>query len=115
MEIPAPEKIKTADSFEEKLFKISDDDIKSLKTIVIWVFQSTSDSDIKQYFIKNNLFNSNNREKIRGALNNFSFVEELDTGVELAYDDKGGLTFESAMKLYEKQKDCDSIYSGKLA
>jgi hypothetical protein len=115
MEIPTPEKIKTPDGFEERLFKITEDDIKSLRTIVIWVFQSTTDPNVKQYFIKNNLFNSNNREKIRGTLNNFSFLEELDTGIELTYDDKGNLTFESNMKLYEKQKECDSTYSGKLA
>ena len=73
MEISTSEKIKTPDSFEEKLFKIIEDNIRSLKTIVVWVFQSKADPDVKQYFIKNTLFNSNNREKIHGALNNFSF------------------------------------------
>ena len=115
MEIPTQEKIKVPDNFEEKLFSVNEEDVKSLKTIIIWIFQSTTDPNDKQYFIKNNLFNSNNREKIRGALNNFSFAEEIDTGIELAYDDKGDLTFDSTMKLYEKQKECDSAYSGKLA
>ena len=71
-------------------------------------------SSNKRYFIKNNLFGSNFREKIRGNLHNFSFTEEIDTGIDLTYDNKGDLTFESTMKLHKKQKECDNTYSGKF-
>lgn len=100
--------------FVEEMWQLSADDINALTSIVYWVFGSTSDSDEKFYFIKNRLFSSNYREKIGGKLSYgglFQFLEEVDTGNPIQYEQDGQLTSESWNKISEFKKELKSIYT----
>lgn len=86
-------------SFEEALFQISEENIQNLSTIVVWRFRSKTNPSEERFFIKNNLFSSNWREKIRGMLLEFDFLEEQDTGILLQREKNGDLAWESVLAL----------------
>ena len=45
--------------FNGELMDLKQEDIEKMPTIVVWLFQSNSDSEDIRYFIKNALFTSN--------------------------------------------------------
>ena len=100
-----------SDVFAEELFHIADADISKLQTIVVWWFQSKTNPDEKRYFIKNNLFSSNWREKIRNMLGTFDFVEEENTGIALQKGLDGKLEYNSLLAIHSKTQELRGKYS----
>lgn len=97
-------------AFGEQLFHLEDTDVKKLPTIVVWMFRSkTEPSDIR-YFIKNNLFSSNYREKIRDMLSRYDFIEERDTGIALTLDDTQTPDFASLIAIHAETKKLRERY-----
>lgn len=100
-------------SFEDRLVEYDKAAVEKLKTIKIWIFGSTSNPEDKYFFIVNNLYSSNYREKIRGRLLfDYTFLEEIDTEDKLEYDKKDNLTFNSIVKLHNKNEELKLQYKG---
>lgn len=106
------------DSFVEQIWQLTIKDINELKTIVIWIFQSTEQSPKKYFFIKNQLFGSNYREKIDGLLRyggRFQFMEEVDVGEMINHLTIGQLTSDSWQKVFNKRIELKQKYDGEFA
>lgn len=99
--------------FSKELMDLTKEDVEKLQTIIVWLFQSNSDSEDIRYFIKNSVFTSNWREKIVGRLGSdsslFHFFREEDSGVEISHDEKG-LTYESMLKMIEEKNKLKKKY-----
>lgn len=97
-------------TFAERLYACTPEEIAQLPTMVIWMFASKTDPADKRFFVKNHLFASNYREKIRGALMHFDFVEEMDTGVPLQLENDGRLNYDSLLRLQQETAKLQATY-----
>jgi hypothetical protein len=84
--------------------------VKNLPTVIVWIFRSKKDPSDIRYFIKNTLFTSNWREKIRGMLLSFDFIEEQDTGIALHMNPRGSLEYESILAIHRKNEELRRQY-----
>jgi len=101
-------------SFVDNMWQTTPEEIDNLKTVVYWVFESVAASREQYFFIKNQLFTSNYREKIDGKLcygGRYQFIEEVDTGDPIEHEADGTLTSESWNKIFEFSKKLNQIYS----
>jgi hypothetical protein len=95
-------------NFQERLSEYTPEEVENMPTVKVWIFEKDGE---EYFFIVNNLFQSNYREKIESRLIAGSkFVKEIDTTEELEKNDKGDLTLDSLLKMLNISKELDKQY-----